>query len=293
MIHSLHRHFPVYKTFLLTERLLSQNTIQAYERDILDFIHFQGERPVHQHSLNLYNRELSLQGLKAKTINRKLSSIMGFLNFLSSENILPKKLIGTVTRPKPEKTLPRRLPKDLLSHLFDKMLYRHSRFPNRDIAIMELLFSSGIRISELIQLEFKHFDSGYKGIHVHGKGHKERWVPLGKPAITSLKTYVNTDYKALEKETRSFVFLTQRGTAFSRQGMYSLIKLYLRLLKENTTLSPHSFRHTYATELVNNHADLRLVQELLGHSSISSTEIYTKVSLDHKKSVYNKAHPRS
>lgn len=164
----------------------------------------------------------------------------------------------------------------------------------RNIAILELLYATGIRVSELTAIELRHIDSGYGVVRVMGKGRKERYVPVGDYALAAIDDYlVNSRPKLMKKTTHSFLFVNSRGEHLTTDGIRYILNQMLKKASINSTIYPHMLRHTFATHLLNNGADLRSVQELLGHSSLSSTQIYTHVTKEHLRKTYMNAHPRA
>lgn len=285
--------------YLSVERGLAQNTLESYGRDLRQFngylknskIDFRED--LDRNAILTYLDNLQAQGKAVSTISRNLAAIKSFYQYLVRERHLAQDPAAHLESPKLEK----RLPKVLSVHEVEQLL----RQPNpqlpaglRDKAMLELLYATGIRVSELISLNISdvNLDMGY--IKCYGKGSKERIVPLGSIAAKCVQDYLA---KGRTKLVRTYdeaaLFINHHGKRLTRQGFWKIIKKYAleaHIVKE---ITPHTLRHSFATHLLENGADLRSVQEMLGHADISTTQIYTHVTRNHLKEVYDKTHPRA
>lgn len=283
---------------LAAERGLAENTLAAYARDIRDFSAF-----LHQEQLTLERVEagtvvsyllfLQQQGRAAATLARRLAVLRSFYRFLLQEELVSMDPIGDLPGPRLVRHLPRVLTVEEVSAILEQ-----SAGPQpaglRDRAMLELDYATGLRVSELLGLNVSdvHLAAGY--VRCLGKGQKERVVPFGSVAKHWLEKYLEAGRPQLVKHSRERgLFLNRAGGRLSRQGFWKILKKYVRQASITKDISPHSLRHSFATHLLENGADLRLVQELLGHADISTTQIYTHLTQDKLREVYQKAHPRS
>ena len=226
------------------------------------------------------------RGLSGKSIQRALSALRSFYRYLLREQAVARNPASGVTAPKSARRLPRTLTTDQAARLmtFD------GRDPlvRRDRALLELLYSSGLRLSELVNLDLSELDLSGGLVRVTGKGKKERLVPIGSKAVDAIRDYLDSRPKQA-----SAVFLNKNGTRLSARSVCTIVHKYIKLTSASRDISPHVLRHTFATHLLNRGADLRSVQELLGHVNLSTTQIYTHVTTDRLKKVYDQAHPRA
>lgn len=286
-----------YLTYLHVERGLSQNTHQAYERDLRQLQCFLKERGSNfkvceGNDLFLFLLKLKDMGKAPRTIARCNATLRGFFVFLVNEGQRDDNPSIYLETPK----LNRLLPKVLSEGTMDRLLEggEEADLNLRDLAILEVLYSTGLRVSELIGLclEDISLDEGY--VRCIGKGSKERIVPLGEPAIQAVERYITRSRKRLaRKESSNRLFLNVHGRPLSRQGVVYILKKWGQNHNLERTISPHMFRHSFATHLLDHGADLRSVQELLGHADIATTQIYTHLTRKHLVDVFRKAHPRA
>ncbi len=290
----------IYLNHLVIEKGYSSNTVNSYNRDLIDFAEFVAEK----HSCSTWQNvdadivksyiHLISGSYSPKTQARKLSSIRSFFKFLVREGVITKNPALSIQFPKEKAYLPRFLSIEEVNRLLNAPDQK-TPIGMRDRAILELLYGTGIRVSELVELRLQQirFSSGH--VVVHGKGSKERIVPLGEYAIEALGIYLNDGRPRLVKGAIGidYVFVNKNGRKLTRLGVWKLLKKYALRAGISTDISPHVLRHTFATHLLRHGADLRVVQELLGHSSISSTQVYTHTALDHLKEVHQKFHPRA
>ena len=289
-----------YKEYLISERNYSEYTINSYISDILEFKEFLKSedfgtlitaRSTHARYFmtRLFNNDF-----KKKSIARKLSSLKTFYRYLITENIVTKNPFELIESPKVEKSLPRFLYKEEIEKIFDS-IDTTTAIGKRNLAIMEVLYGSGLRVSELVSLENKNLDFSNAMIKVLGKGSKERYVPMNLRTIEALNNYIHVGRPELilkvEMTSPSALFVNKNGGALTARGVRVIINKVLEDAAESIHVYPHMLRHTFATHLLDGGADLRSVQEMLGHSNLSTTQIYTHVSTEQlRKSMEN--HPR-
>jgi len=295
-----------YLDFLRIERNLSPATILAYERDLKDFLAFALEQldllgkaqslvAVDKYLVREYLSYLTRQGCTRSTLARRLASIRGFSRFLFREGVVPTDFAISLKTPKQKKTIPEVMTMDEITrYLQESMPGKSPALQGRNRAMFELLYATGIRVAELVGLNVQDIDARNQYVRVMGKGRKERIVPVGEYALASLQTYL-TEHRPdlLGERQENALFLNARGHRITSRGVQYVLEECTKYLQIHKNISPHVFRHTFATHLLDNGADLRAIQELLGHSSLSTTQVYTKVTMGHLRSVYNQAHPRA
>lgn len=282
----------------------SKNTDRAYRKDIYDFILFLEKLNIKEPQeidsiiLRRYISELSSKNLSRNSLIRKNSSLRSFISFLVTEGIIKSNPFELLTLPKKQKTLPSFLTPQEIDRLinFNRPDYVLSREPDypfafRDYAIMMLLYSSGLRRSELVALNVGDVDivSGY--VRVYGKGRKERIVPAGDNAIKAVRDYLDT-LPSDKKSSTSPLFTNKDGRRLSDTAVFLIIKKMAARARFTRPLKPHMLRHTFATHLLNNGCDIRAVSEMLGHSSLSTTQLYTHLTIERLKEIHRKFHPR-
>lgn len=283
--------------YLKVERNLSENTILAYKKDLAQFYQWLAQEGLEMDKLLLADMKLYLYHLNEKkytksTVARKLSTIKSFYNFLVRDERIDGYAFVNLKPPKKEKYLPSVIEKPKLINFLESLTQEKTYFKMRDSAIFELLYGSGLRVSEVVSLNIDDVESIF--LRVVGKGNKERIVPYSYRFKESLTIYLEKARPFLVKNnSEKALFLNNRGTRLTTRGIQYLIENYIKLGFLDEDVSPHSFRHSFATHLLDNGADLRVIQEFLGHESLSTTEIYTSVSMSKLKEVYQKAHPRA
>ncbi|WP_071460032.1 site-specific tyrosine recombinase XerD [Bacillus massilinigeriensis] len=287
--------------FLIVEKGLSKNTIMAYERDLKSYLLFLKEKerinlPSEIQRVNIMHFLASLKddGKSSKTIARHIASIRAFHQFMLRETTTKHDPTVHIETPRLERTLPKVLSLAEVEKLLDSpQLTNHYGY--RDKAMLEVLYATGIRVSELIGLNVEdvHLTMGF--IRCIGKGNKERIIPIGKTAAAALQEYLEKGRpKFLSKKHKDeALFLNFHGQRLTRQGFWKILKGLTREAGIAMELTPHTLRHSFATHLLENGADLRAVQEMLGHADISTTQIYTHVTKTRLKDVYSKYHPRA
>lgn len=292
-------HFHDFLTMLRVERNVSTHTMDAYKRDINQYLMYLGDLDIKNLSdvksthIRDYIRVLSDGGMAPASISRIISSIRTYYRFLSSENILDENPVLLINNPK----LPKKLP-DVLSEkeisLIINAIQESSQFYQRDKAIIELLYSCGIRVTELCNLEMSNLFIDEDLIRVMGKGNKERLLPLGARSKKYLDDYIKHSRNShIKKSGSSFVFVSRNGNQLTRAMINIILNKWTQVSGLKKSVSPHKLRHSFATHLLEGGADLRFVQALLGHSDISTTQIYTHIDKHYLKEVYKIHHPRS
>lgn len=290
-----------YLHFLRVERQLAANTLQSYERDLKSYLQYLKEveqleslRKVERiHILN-HLRHLKESAKTSRTVARHISSIRSFHQFLIRERVVDNDPTVHLEMPQMDKKLPNILSIEEVDALMQSPDLNKAN-GLRDHAMLELLYASGMRVSECINLNIEdvHLTMGF--VRCTGKGSKERIIPLGKSALSACEHYLESARGELRKEGEKTeaLFINQRGKRLTRQGCWKLLKQHAQKAGIQRELTPHTLRHSFATHLIENGADLRAVQEMLGHADISTTQIYTHVSKTRLKDVYSQFHPRA
>lgn len=298
-----------YLRHLAKERDVSPNTIKAYERDLHEFVEFLGGfygtqgwtwEGVDRLAMRGFLAHLSRRGVGKRTMARTLSGVRSFYRWMHRNEMVEANPARAVGSPKLDKYLPGYLDRPQIDLLFQMAEARalEGRFTDvRNLAILELFYSTGMRLSELQGLSRGDLDLVTQQVKVRGKGRKERIIPVGDHAVLALRNYEAKRDELLRgvgpKGERSAYFLARTGKRIGPRMVQTVVSAFLAEIDEDAGLSVHSLRHTFATHLLDNGADLRAVQELLGHASISTTQIYTHTSVERLKQVYQKAHPRA
>ena len=277
---------------LYIEKGLSKNTVSSYKNDISSFSSWCDKEhldrlKITDLNLNNYISNLFSIGLKSSSINRKISSIKHFYLFLLKKKVITNSPVDEITTPKQEKYLPTSMSEDEVESLLGSPK-SSIKIERRDKAMIEILYATGMRISELVNLKLTDIDFNRSVLKVFGKGSKERLVPYGEKAAEALRIYLE-DRKTLDSKD---VFLSNRGTRITRGAFWQRIKIYIKRENLKLSISPHTLRHAFATHLLNRGADLRSVQILLGHSDLSTTQIYTHIAKKRLGEILKKHHPR-
>ncbi|MDB4158520.1 site-specific tyrosine recombinase XerD [Gammaproteobacteria bacterium] len=279
--------------YLYIEKGLSTNTVKSYESDIEAFNKWSIKvlglslKRLNSIDINQYTAHLFKLGLKSSSVNRKISAIKSFYLFLLKKKAIKASPVEDIATPKQEKYLPVSMSEAEVESLIDSPDISKP-MEKRDKAMIELLYATGMRISELINLKLTDVDIQRSVIKVLGKGSKERLIPYGESAAEALNDYLNDRRDLREKE----IFLSNRGTKISRGAFWERIKVYIHREGLKISISPHTLRHAFATHLLNRGADLRSVQILLGHSDLSTTQIYTHIAKQRLGEILKKHHPR-
>ncbi|MCM8779680.1 MAG: tyrosine recombinase XerC [Candidatus Omnitrophica bacterium] len=286
----MQRYIERFLRYLEIEKNASSHTLLNYGLDLKDFQSFLGGADLEKVDyllLRKYMANLKEKNMRSKTVSRKLSCLRSFFRFLCREGYLKNNPVLTLMSPKREKHLPIFLSEEEIARLIEAPV-EDDELGLRDRAIFETLYSTGMRVSELVNLDIANIDFISGVVKVMGKGKKERLIPIGDKAIDAIRRY-------LDKRSRQVdaLFLNKNHKRITDRGVRDILSRYIKNLSLKKGISPHKFRHSFATHLLNRGADLRSVQELLGHANISTTQIYTHLTTERLKNVYDKAHPRA
>jgi len=284
--------------YLLVERGLSHNTIISYRKDLNVFVDFLNRHHIDALSKTTKNEVINFmlyqkdKGLVANSIARHLAAIKVFYRFLVRERILSSDPTSLIDSPKLWKKIPQALSLNEVDALLAQPNIR-DRQGIRDKAVLETIYATGMRVSEAANLEIANVNLDIGFLRCIGKGNKERVIPLGKKAVSSIIRYIQQSRpKLLKGKDSEFLFLNRSGKRISRQSLWKLIKKYARSARIKKPVRPHILRHSFATHLLERGADLRSVQEMLGHANISTTQIYTHINKDRLKTIHKMFHPR-
>ena len=286
----MNRHIDKYLTYLEIEKNYSPHTLLNYKIDLVEFFQFLGPKELEKVDylfLRRYLASLKERKLKPRSMARKISSLRSFYKFLNREGYLKDNPAALLMTPKLDKPLPKFLSVDEMK-VFIESPQTDTEAGLRDRAILETLYSTGIRVSELVGLNVDTMDLIGSIAKVAGKGKKERLVPVGNKATQAIRNYLNK-----RRGQAQALFLNKNGKRLTVRGVYNITDKYIKQVSATKNISPHVLRHSFATHMLDRGADLRSVQELLGHVSLSTTQIYTHVSTERLKKVYDKAHPRA
>jgi integrase/recombinase XerC len=293
-----------YSHYLVNEKALSTHTVRAYLGDLDSFVEHlanNGVTEIEEINLQLIRSWLATQQVRGgarTTLSRRAVSIRLFTKWASKRGYLATDIGATLATPKPHRTLPGVLTQSDAATAMDSMATRAAEFDTptsiRDVAIVELLYATGARVSEVCGLDLEDLDFHRNTIRVLGKGNKERMIPMGAPAVKALNTYINDARPQLanDKSARA-LFLGARGKRIDQRAVRTIVYEALSALEGVERMGPHALRHSAATHLLEGGADLRTVQEILGHSSLATTQIYTHVSTDRLRQAFKQAHPRA
>lgn len=282
--------------YLLIDKKYSSNTIEAYRNDLEKYYEFNKNKNTSIHDIKkedikLYLKELQKQKMSDKSIARNISSIRTFYKFLLTDKTVRQNPIELIEMPRLKKTIPTVLSQEEVESLLDIQVV--DAFSARNKAMLELMYATGLRVSELINLKIKDIDLNDEIVRTMGKGSKERIIPLGDYAKEALECYIFAYRDSLLKlNINDYLFLNNHGNQITRQGFFKILKKLAREKNIKTNFSPHTLRHSFATHLLDHGADLRSIQELLGHSDISTTQIYTHISNEKLKEEYSN-HPHA
>jgi len=289
----MERYIEKFIRYLDIEKNYSRHTILNYRLDLEDFKKFLGESTLEKVDylfLRKYLVSLKDKNLQSRSVARRLSALRSFFKFLTREGLLKDNPILSLSSPKLTRHLPQFLTEEEVSHLISAVVLKNERdeMALRDRAILEAFYSTGVRISELVGLNLEDMDFIGGVIKVRGKGKKERMVPIGDCAILAIRQYLDK-----RKKPSPALLLNKSGRRITDRGVRNIVSKYLRLASIKHGVSAHTLRHSFATHLLNRGADLRSVQELLGHANLSTTQIYTHLTTERLKNVYDKSHPRA
>lgn len=285
--------------YLSVEKGLSPNTREAYGRDLRKFVEFLGRRGVKdvdgvtRRHITDYLMAEKERGLNPNSLSRNLVSIKMFFRFLVMNEYLEEDITSVLDSPRLWKILPSVLSVKEVEKLLSQPDTRN-KFGLRDKALLELMYATGLRVSEVAKLNVSSINMEVGFLKAQGKGSKERIVPLGKTSIRAVQFYLKKARPSFMKDLlTSNLFLTQQRKPFTRQGIWKLIKQYAKSAGLKKDITPHTLRHSFATHLLANGADLRIVQELLGHADVTTTQTYTQVDKSRLKAIHRKFHPRA
>lgn len=300
MSHPYSYYLQEFLSWLQNEKACSVHTITAYNKDLEQFGQFleQENLQIEQleyRDLRYYMASLQKgQTLKKTTVSRKTAALKSFFKFLHREGFLECNPADLLSAPKKEKHLPSVINEIDITQFLDDFLSGEEPAQLRDKAIFELLYSSGLRVSELVNLDLNTVNKQKGMLRILGKGNKERVVPIGEQAQCAIARYLESGRPFLVKQQEETgLFLNQQGNRLTSRGVEYILEQYIKKGALKYKVTPHAFRHSFATHLLDNGADLRVIQELLGHESLSTTQIYTEVSKSHLQQVYLKTHPRA
>ena len=283
--------------YLYIEKGLSKNTVVSYKSDILDVFEWAMDnhkislKSIKNHEIEKYINYLFNKGFASSTINRKISSLKSFFLFLQKKGKILENPIRELPSPKQEKKLPISMSEDDVETLLNAPI-QDSFIGYRDKAMLELLYATGVRVSELINIKFSDIDLTRSIVKVLGKGSKERLIPFGESANEYMKIYLEHRSQRAINRSIQFIFVSTKNSKISREAFWHRIKFYSRKINISINISPHTLRHAFATHLLNRGADLRSVQLLLGHSDLSTTQIYTHIAKQRLSDALKKHHPR-
>lgn len=287
-----------YTDYLRYEKNYSDYTIESYKNDILEYFDYLNRESLKYNKVEYSDLRFYLMYLKEEkfdsnsSIDRKLSALRGFYNYLASNSIVSNNIFSLISGLKKEKKLPRYFEYNELEELFNVPDIRTS-LGQRDRLILEMLYATGLRVGELVNVKISDIDLSRKIILVLGKGNKEREVTYGEYCDEILRLYLSDGYKKLNKSNELYLFLNNNGSQITERGVRYVLDQIIKKTSLNKSISPHVLRHSFATHLLNEGCDLLTVQKLLGHESISATQIYTHVSTDRLKEVYYSSFPRA
>jgi integrase/recombinase XerD len=285
--------------YLAVERGLALNTLESYQRDLIGYTNFLQKSGIsdlnqtRRANIIAFLADLQRKGRATSTISRNLASIRAFYGFMLRDGLIDSDPTANLESPKIEKRLPKVLTVSEVESLLNGPDLG-SITGIRDKAMLELLYATGIRVSELVSLNLSDVNLNMGFLKCYGKGSKERIIPLGSVALKAVSDYImRSRVKLLRDSAEESLFLNHHGQRLSRQGFWKIIKKYANAVSIDKEITPHTLRHSFATHLLENGADLRSVQEMLGHADISTTQIYTHLTKSRLKEVYSKAHPRA
>lgn len=284
-----------FKTYLLIDKKYSNETIESYMNDLYKYYYYIDKKgltisSIKRKEIMEYTKYLKEIKLSSRSINHNISVLKTFYKFLVVSEHFKSNPIDYVETPKVGKTLPKVLSYEEIKQLLDVDLI--DKYSYRNKAMLELMYATGLRVSELVNLKINDIDLDMAFVRTMGKGSKERIVPIGDYAILFIKEYLlNYRHELLKKENNEYLFLNNRGKRLSRQSFYKLVKELAIKKNIKTEFSPHTLRHSFATHLLDRGADIVSIKEMLGHSSLSTTQIYTHISNQKLKEEYDKFHP--
>ena len=297
MVSNLMKYIENYTKYLKVMKNYSEKTILSYYDDLVEYKEFLGNNfidilNIDYEVVTKYLKYLYERKINKSSISRKLSSIRGFYNYLVRENIVQNNYFKEVSNPKKDFYLPKFLKNEEMDKIFS-ICEENSPINQRDTLIVELLYATGLRVSELVNIKINNIDFTNQTIKVLGKGSKERIVIYNNHTKKALDTYLNDGYHFFNKKNSGFLILNKDGNRLSDRYIRIIIDRLVRKANLDIKISPHTLRHTFATDMLENGSDLMTVKELLGHESLDTTSIYTHITNEQMKKVYENAHPRA
>ena len=292
-------------TYLTVEKGFSENTIVAYRNDLNQLAGFAEERATRQgyplswssfgrQGMLSYLLDLKERNYAATTLARKVASAKSFFDFMVAEGTIKDDPTQNLDSPKLGRSLPKPIAISQVRRLLEQPTKRATPEAKRDRAMLELLYASGMRVSELVSLNLGDVDTEGDSVRCFGKGHKERIIPIYRQAALTVAEYVTEARPRLaHDDTERALFLNRRGERLTRQGFWQILKEYAKSAGLESDITPHTLRHSFATHMLSGGADLRSVQELLGHANISTTQVYTHLTSEHVRRTYERSHPRA
>ena len=283
------------------EKAFSEHTIISYNQTLINFIDYYENdyglvpevNQIKPNDIRPFLGYLNDKGLKKNSLRLKLSAVKSLFKYLRKKGIIDVNPTSSISSPKKEKKLPSFLTKNEISNLFETFdTDSDDNFSIRDKALIDLIYSGGFRVNEVLQLKVNDINLSSKTLKVLGKGNKERIVPIGKSAIDSLKSYLKIRSEIADASEIS-LFVNTKGKKLSANSAYFIVNKKMKGITETKQKSPHTLRHTFATHLLDNGADINSVSEMLGHNSLSTTQVYTHVSIERLKNAYKLAHPKA
>ncbi len=291
--------------YLTVEKGFSDNTVAAYRNDLSGLASFVEEEASKQgvtpswssfgrQEVLSYLLDLNQRSYAPTTRARKIAAIRSFFKFLTAEKIIPEDPTRDVKSPHVGRSLPKPISVNQVRSLLEQPSKRSTPEAKRDAAMLQLLYASGVRVSELVSLDLEHVNTVGGDVRCLGKGHKERLIPIHRQATTAIEEYLREARPRLvRRKDEKALFLNRRGDRLTRQGFWQILKEYAKSAGLEAEVTPHTLRHSFATHMLSGGADLRAVQELLGHANISTTQVYTHLTSEHIRRSYEKSHPRA
>jgi len=291
--------------YLAVERGYSENTIDAYRNDLYQLADFVWGESVksgailpwtrfNRQSMLSYMLSLKERGYVSTTVARKVAAVKSFFGFMVADGIMKTSPVDGVSSPKAAKSLPKPISVSQARRLIEQPGKLSTPEAKRDRAMLELLYASGMRVSELVSLNLTDIDTKGGSVRCFGKGHKERLIPIAPSAALTLEEYkIEARPKLAPASSETALFLNRRGGRLTRQGLWQILKGYAKEAGLEAQVTPHTLRHSFATHMLSGGADLRSVQQLLGHANISTTQVYTHLTSEHVRRTYEKSHPRA
>ena len=286
--------------YLKYQKRYSQNTITSYQTDLINFFDFIAGKygiialkDITSTLVRTWLASLKQNDIASKSINRKISALKSFFKYqLETQTIVASPML-TIVSLKVSKRLPSFIEQKYITNLFSNVEFPDTWEGKTDYLLLKIFYQTGIRLSELINLKESQIDSGYSNIKVIGKGNKERIIPVNNALVNDILLYLEEKRRVVDVKDSHYILINSKGKKLYPKYVYNTVKYYLNIVTTNDKKSPHILRHSFASHLTNNGADLNAVKELLGHTSLASTQIYTHNTIEKLKDIHKKAHPKS